>query len=185
MDNHSGPALAVVPGYQPGTWVIDRAHSVIRFSVRQLLVTKVSGRFTRFDATVRTGESPLGSSVEATIDLGSLDTGNPRRDEHIRSAAFLDVARHPSAHYRSTDVRRAATGWVVDGELTLHAITAAVRLTFSEIRFDAGSDGVDRAYFSATTQLRRGDFGIDGWTAGGLVVSDAVTVAFDIQATRS
>jgi polyisoprenoid-binding protein YceI len=185
MDNHSSPALAVVPGYQPGTWVIDRAHSVIRFSVRQLLVAKVTGRFTGFDATIRTGEGPFGSSVEATIDLGSIDTGNPKRDKHIRSSTFLDVARHPSARYRSTEVRRAAAGWVVDGELTLHGITSAVRLTFSEIRFDTGPDGVEQAHFSATSQLRRGDFGIDAWTGGGLVVTDKVTLSLEMHATRS
>ncbi len=138
MSNHSGHAVAATPGYKSGTWKADPAHSGIAFSVRQLLITTVSGRFTRYDVTIDTGEDPLGSSVNATIELASLDTGNEKRDEHIRSGTFFDVARHPTASYRSTGIRRAS----------------------------------------------RGEFGIDRWTAGGLVVSDKVPISLEIHAIR-
>lgn len=116
MNNDSDHALAAIPGYQSGTWKVDPAHSDMAFSVRQLLTTTVSGRFTRYDITIVTGEDPLGSSVNATIELASLDTGNEKRDEHIRSDTFFDVAKHPTASYRSTGIRRAGECWVIDGD---------------------------------------------------------------------
>ena len=82
-----------VPDYVAGTWTIDPVHSEIGFSVRHMMVSKVRGRFTSFSGDIVTGESPLDSSVTATIDLSSIDTGNPDRDNHIRSADFFEVDR--------------------------------------------------------------------------------------------
>jgi len=184
MSNHSGHAVAATPGYKSGTWKADPAHSGIAFSVRQLLITTVSGRFTRYDVTIDTGEDPLGSSVNATIELASLDTGNEKRDEHIRSDTFFDVAKHPTASYRSTGIRRAGEGWVIDGDLTLHGITRNVPLAVAVTGFGPGPNGGRRAGFSATAQVSRGEFGIDRWTAGGLVVSDKVPISLEIHAIR-
>ena len=184
MSNDSGHAVAAIPGYKSGTWKVDPAHSGIAFSVRQLLITTVSGRFTRYDVTIVTGEDPLGSSVNATIELASLDTGNEKRDEHIRSDTFFDVAKHPTASYRSTGIRRAGEGWVIDGDLTLHGITRNVPLAVAVTGFGPGPDGGQRADFSATAQVNRGEFGINGWTGGGLVVSDKVPMSFEIHAIR-
>lgn len=101
------PRDAAIPGYLAGLWRADPAASTIAFAVRQLLMTTVRGRFTRYDVTIATGEDPLDSSVEAIIELASVDTGNARRDEHLRSATFFDVAEQPTARYRSTGIRRA------------------------------------------------------------------------------
>jgi polyisoprenoid-binding protein YceI len=183
MSNDSGHAVAAIPGYKSGTWKVDPAHSDIAFSVRQLLITTVSGRFTRYDVTIVTGEDPLGSSVNATIELASLDTGNEKRDEHIRSDTFFDVAKHPTASYRSTGIRRAGEGWVIDGDLTLHGITRNV-LAVAVTGIGPGPNGGRRAGFSATAQVNRGEFGIDRWTGGGLVVSDKVPISLEIHAIR-
>jgi polyisoprenoid-binding protein YceI len=185
MNNEPTHAVAEITGYQPGTWKVDPAHSDIAFSVRQLLITTVSGRFTRYDATIVAGEDPLGSSVDATIDLTSLDTGNEKRDKHIRTETFFDVAQHPTAGYRSTGIRRAGDGWVIDGDLTLHGITRNVPLAVTTTGFDPGPNGGRRAFFSATAQVNRGDFGIGRWTGGGLVVSDKVPIRLEIHAVRS
>src|SRR5256884_717681 len=83
-----------IPGYVAGTWTIDPVHSEVGFSVRHMMVSKVRGKFTTFSGDVVTGESPLDSSVTATIDLSSIDTGNADRDNHIRSADFFQVDRH-------------------------------------------------------------------------------------------
>ena len=185
MNNDSAHALAAIPGYQSGTWKLDPAHSGIAFSVRQLLITTVSGRFTRYDVTIVTGQDPLGSSVNATIELASLDTGNEKRDEHIRSDTFFDVAKHPTARYRSTGIRRAGDGWVIDGDLTLHGITRNVPLAVTATKFGPGPNGGRRAVFSATAQVDRGEFGIGRWTGGGLVVSGRVPIRLEIHAIQS
>jgi polyisoprenoid-binding protein YceI len=187
MRNNSGRAAAAIPGYLAGTWKVDPKHSKIAFSVRQLGL-KVRGQFTRSDITIITGHDPLDSSVTATIELASLDTGNEKRDAHIRSETFFDVADHPTASYRSTGIRRAGEGWVIDGELTLHGITRKVPLAVTATGFGPGEndpDGGRRAGFSATAQVSRGDFGIDRWTGGGLVVSDKVPISFEIQAIQA
>jgi polyisoprenoid-binding protein YceI len=183
MSNDSSHAVAAIPGYKSGTWKVDSAHSDIAFSVRQLLITTVSGRFTRYDVTIVTGEDPLGSSVYATIELASLDTGNEKRDEHIRSDTFFDVAKHPTASYRSTSIRRTGDGWVIDGDLTLRGITRNVPLAVARTGFGPDPNGGRRAVFSATAQVNRGEFGIDRWTGGGLVVSDKVPISLEIHAT--
>ncbi len=184
MNNDSGHAVAAISGYESGAWKVDAAQSDIAFSVRQLLITTVSGRFTRYDITIVTGEDPLGSSVNATIDLASLDTGNEKRDEHIRSATFFDVAKHPTASYRSTGIRRAGRGWVVDGDLTLHGVTRNVPLAVTVTGIRPGPNGGRRAGFSATARVNRGEFGIDRYSGGGLVVSDEVPISLQIHAVR-
>jgi polyisoprenoid-binding protein YceI len=172
-----------IPGYLPGTWKADPARSTIAFAVRQLVLTTVRGRFTNHDVTIVTGEDPLRSSVAVTIDLASVDTGNPKRDEHLGSA-FLDVAKYPTMSYRSTGVRYADDGWVVDGELTLHGITRPVSLAVAPTRFGPGAGGEQRAAFSATARVNRSEFNIDQWTGGGVVVSDKVSVSLEIEAVR-
>ena len=178
----SAPANVAIPGYLAGTWKADPVHSEIAFSIRQVMVSKVRGRFTRYDVTIVTSEDPLGSSVAATIDLASVETGNEKRDDHIRSATFFEVEKYPTVSYRSTGLRRTDDGWVIDGELTLHGRTRRVPLTVAANRFGPDPDGGQRAGFSATAQLNRSDFGIDRWTGGGAVVSDKVSISLEIEA---
>src|SRR5919106_5048908 len=99
------PATVAIPGYLAGTWKADPVHSEIAFSVRHLMISKVRGRFTGYDVTIVTSEDPLASSVTATIDLASVDTGNEQRDNHLRSADFLEVEKYPAMTYRSTAMR--------------------------------------------------------------------------------
>ena len=115
-----------IPGYVAGTWTIDPVHSEIGFSVRHMMVSKVRGRFTSFSGDIVTGESPVDSSVNATIDLSSIDTGNADRDNHIRSADFFEVDRHKTMTFRSTGVRRDGEDYVLDGELSLKATTRPI-----------------------------------------------------------
>ena len=89
-----------IPGYIAGTWAIDPVHSEVSFVVRHMAVSKVRGRFDKFEGTIVTGEDPLASSVSATIDATSISTGQEQRDAHIRSADFFDVEEHPTLHLR-------------------------------------------------------------------------------------
>jgi polyisoprenoid-binding protein YceI len=176
------PATVATPGYLVGTWKADPAHSEIGLSVRLLMVGKVRGRFTGYDVTIVTGEDPLRSSVAATIDLASIDTGNERRDNHLRSADFFEVETFPTMSYRSTGVRQAGDGWIVDGELTLHGVTRPVPLAVEANGFGPDRSGGQRAGFSAAAQINRGDFGIDRWRGGGAVVGGQVSISLRIEA---
>ena len=182
---NTAPATVAIPGYLAGTWKADPAHSDITFSVRQLMVSTVRGRFTGYDVTIVTGEDPLGSSVAATIDLGSIATGNQRRDNHLRSAGILEAEKYPTMSYRSTGIRQTDDGWVVDGELTLHGVTRPVPLAVDVHGFAPDPFGRQRAGFSATAQINRRDFGIDLTTpmeGGGIAVGDKVSISLEIQA---
>ncbi|NKZ06788.1 YceI family protein [Actinomadura latina] len=184
--------LVEVPGYVAGTWTIDPLHSNIGFTVRHLMVSKVRGRFGTFEGTVVTGDDPLDSSVTATIDLASIDTGIDKRDEHVRSADFLDAAKYPTMTYRSTGVRRDGDDYVLDGDLTLRGLTRPVPL-----KLEIGGFGPDpfreddpfkgaRAGFTATGELSRLEFGV-GDTAkipggGGLGLGEKIQIILEIEA---
>src|SRR5262245_23797149 len=109
MSTNSGTAHSQaahqLPGYVRGRWVIDPVHSDISFVVRHLMVSRVRGRFVRFSGEIVTGADPSTSTVVAEIEMASIDTGNPERDDDLRSANYLDVARYPSMAYHSTAVR--------------------------------------------------------------------------------
>src|SRR5690349_19465924 len=94
-----------IPGYVAGTWTIDPVHSEVGFTVRHMMVSKVRGKFTEFSGELVTGDNPLDSRVSATIELASIDTGNPDRDNHIRSADFFETDTFKTMTYRSTGVR--------------------------------------------------------------------------------
>src|SRR5882757_6108916 len=94
-----------IPGYIAGSWEIDQAHSEVSFIVRHLVVSKVRGRFDRFSGTIVTDQDPARSSVTVTIDASSINTNEPNRDNHVRSADFLDVERFPNITFRSLAVR--------------------------------------------------------------------------------
>src|SRR5437773_12127542 len=94
-----------IPGYVAGTWDIDPMHTEIGFSVRHLMVSKVRGRFSRFEGSFVTAPDPAGSSASATIDMASIDTNNPTRDDDLRSKNSLEVAQYPQMTYRSTGMR--------------------------------------------------------------------------------
>jgi polyisoprenoid-binding protein YceI len=187
-DSQSAPAVSEIPGYLVGTWKADPVHSEIAFAARHLMVSKVRGRFTSYDVTIVTSEDPLASTVTTTIDLASIDTGNEQRDNHLRSADFLEVEKYPTMSYRSTGIRRTDDGWVIDGDLTLHGVTRQVPLTGEVNGFRPDPWGGRRAGFSATAQINRRDFGIDiaiPMDGGGLAVGDQISISLEIQAVLS
>ena len=178
-----------IPGYIAGTWAIDPSHSEVGFSVRHMMVSKVRGKFNEFSGEIVTGESPLDSSVTATIDLSSIDTGNADRDNHLRSADFFEVEAHQTMTFRSTGVRVDKDGeYVLDGDLTLRNITKPVSLQLELGGFGPDPYGNTRAGFTATGEIKRSDFGVDFnavLETGGVVVGDKVTINLEIEAIRS
>lgn len=174
-----------IPGYIAGTWEIDPAHSEVGFSVRHLMLSKVRGRFGRFSGRLVTGADPLASSVEATVELSSIDTNNPDRDAHVRSSDFFDVEQHATMRYRSTGIRREGRGYVLDGELSLHGVTRPVSFALEIDGFLASSPfGDTRVGISATGEISRSDFGITFGIAdaGGVGISDKVQLSLEVEA---
>src|SRR4051794_25494772 len=112
----------------PGRWAVDTNHSSIGFSIRHLGVSKVRGRFTRFEADVVIGETLDATSVTATVDMASIDTANADRDAHVLSPDIIDVAKRPTMTFRSTGVAGAGSEYQIEGELTIGDITRPVVL---------------------------------------------------------
>jgi polyisoprenoid-binding protein YceI len=180
----SAPAIT---GYIPGTWAIDTAHSEIGFSVRHLMVSKVKGAFRDFSGTFVTAENPFDSSVEASVVLSSVDTGNADRDAHLRSADFFDTDQHTLLTYRSTDIRYDdEEGFVVDGELTLRGVTKQVPLQLEIHGFQQATPfGDTRTGFTATGEIDRRDFGVSfnmALEGGGVGLGNKVQITLEIEA---
>jgi polyisoprenoid-binding protein YceI len=174
-----------VPGYIAGTWDIDPVHSDVSITARHFGVSKVRGAFSKFSGEIVTAESPLDSSVTATIEAASVDTKNADRDNHIRSADFLDVENNPTITFRSTAIKAAEEGFVLEGELTLNGVTKAVALDLELTGFGTDPFGGTRVGFSAITVVLRSDFGMKFNAmveAGRAVVSDKLQVALEIEA---
>ena len=172
-----------IPGYVAGTWTIDPGHSEVSFTVRHLMMTKVRGRFTRFSGQLTTASDPLASSVTAEIDLTSIDTNNPQRDNDLRTRDFFETEKYPVMTYRS---RSLEPGFLLLGDLTCHGVTAEVPLSL-ELNgfFGRGRFGDTRAAFTATGELSRKAFGISidlPMEGGGVVIGDKITVTLEIQA---
>jgi len=175
------------PAIPVGTWSIDPAHSEAGFSVRHLMVSKVRGRISTFSGTVVIAEDPLQSSVEVTLDPASIDTRDAKRDEHLRSGDFFEVAAHPTWTFRSTGLRADDDDWIVTGDLTIRGVTRSVEL---EVEFNGTSGdpwGGTRAGFSAETEISRKDFGLEYnavLETGGVVIGDTVKIELEIEAIK-
>ncbi|MGP3969207.1 YceI family protein [Streptomyces sp. 6N223] len=177
----STPLTDALPGYTAGTWIIDPVHSEISFSVRHLGIAKTRGRFDSFEGEIVTAEDPLKSSVTATIQTASINTGNDMRDDHVRSEDFLHVEEFPTMTFTSTGVRSEGEGLLVDGELTLRGVTKPVTLELELNGFGTGMEGKPAAGFTATTEISRKDFGVTGGAAGA-AVSEAVKITIEVEA---
>jgi polyisoprenoid-binding protein YceI len=167
-----------------GSWVVDPAHSAVIFSVRHLGLSKVRGRFDRFDATLEVGTSTADVRVEATIDMSSVNTNNPDRDAHLLNTDFFNVDQHPTMKFVSTRITDDDGEWKLAGDLTVNGVTKPVVL---DVEFHGTEDfhGTLHAGFSATGELKRSDFGIDFgmMPMGGdkLMLADKVPFELDLQ----
>ena len=173
-----------IPGYVAGTWTVDPVHSEVSFVVRHMMVSKVRGRFDTFSATLTTAEDPLRSSVTASVDLTSVNTGSTDRDNHIRSADFFQVEQHPTMTFQSTGVRQDDEGFLLDGDLSIRGITRPVTLRLELNGFGPDAYGGTRAGFSAVGEINRHDWGVSyngPIPGGGVAISDKVTINLEIE----
>jgi polyisoprenoid-binding protein YceI len=168
------------------TFQIDKAHSEATFQVRHLL-TKVRGRFSDFRGTIEFGEAaPERSSVEFTIQAASIDTSEPDRDRHLRSADFFDVEKFPTLTFTSASVTpRGAEQFDVSGTLTIRGVAKTLTIPVTYLGTARDPWGKERTAFEAEVTINRKDFGLN-WNAaletGGFLVGDEVRVSLSIQA---
>jgi polyisoprenoid-binding protein YceI len=179
------------PGLVAGTWHIDTAHSEITFSVRHMMTT-VRGSFTEFGGRIDIADEVLASTARAEIMMGSIDTRNAERDEHIRSSQIVHVAAHPVMTFAATAVSPARSGrrarrqrYTVDGDLTIRGLTRPVGLLTEFHGTSIDQYGGVRAGFTASTQILRSDFGVQfniPLQGDRVVIGDEIEIGLQIQA---
>jgi polyisoprenoid-binding protein YceI len=179
--------MTEIPGYVAGTWDIDPVHSEVGFSVRHMAVSKVRGRFDKFEGVVVTGEDPLSSTVTATIDATSINTNNEQRDGHIKSADFFEVETYPTWTFATTGVKADGDDYLLTGDLTIKGATKPVTLKLELNGVGPDAYGGTRAGFSATGEISRSDFGVTfngpiPGVSGGVIVSEKVGLHLEIEA---
>lgn len=178
-------ATAAAVGTPVRTFAIDKTHSEAHFAVRHL-ITKVRGHFRDFEGIVQFDEANPGrSSVTFTIQAGSIDTNEPNRDNHLRSADFFDVEKTPTIAFASSKVTKSDSGFDVAGTLTIHGVSKEIVLPVAFQGLAKDPWGNERAGFEADITLNRKEFGLN-WNAaleaGGFLVGDEVRVSLSIQA---
>ena len=171
-----------------GDYILDPAHTRIGFSARHAMVTKVRGAFTQFEGNAHVdANNPADSRVRVTIQTASLTTGNDQRDGHLRSADFFDVETYPEITFVSTEVKRDGTDWTVAGDLTINEVTKPITVVFEETGAATDPFGNERVGFEGSVTINRSDWGLK-WNAaleaGGVLVSEKVTLEFDVSAIR-
>ena len=172
-----------------GTYTIDPSHSRIGFVARHAMVTKVRGGFNEFTGTFTLdGENPTESTAEITIEGASIDTRNEDRDGHIRSSDFLALDQHPQLSFVTSAVElRGDTDYRVTGDLTVRGVTKPVTIDLEFTGSAVDPWGNLRVGFEGATQVNRKDWGVNWNTvleAGGVLVSEKVTLEVEISATK-
>jgi len=187
-------AIAIVVALPPlahaDTWQIDPAHTNVEFTVRHMMISNVKGQFQKTAGTITAnGNDPASAKIDATIDASSIDTRVEKRDMHLKSPDFLDVAKFPTITFKSTKVEADGPNkWKVTGDLTLHGVTKPVVLEVEGSGAPISDPmGNTRAGASATTTIKRSDFGLT-WNkaleAGGVMVGDEVAISIDVEAIK-
>jgi polyisoprenoid-binding protein YceI len=177
-------------GALTGTYTIDAAHSRIGFVARHAMVTKVRGAFNDYTGSaVLDGDNPAASSAQVTIEVASIDTRNAQRDGHLRTNDFLDAETYPQITFTSTGIAHVGgNDFEVTGDLTIKDVTRSVTLPLEFQGAVTDPFGNQRIGFEGSVAINRSDYGIT-WNAaletGGVLVSDKVTLEFEISAIKA
>ena len=173
------------------TWSIDPAHSVAEFKVKHMMIAHVKGYFSKVSGTLTLDELDLDKSrIEASIDAASIETREPQRDAHLRSADFLDVERFPTLSFKSERISIVREGELaVEGDLTIHGVTRKVVFTVEGPTPPTKDPwGNTRVAVSATTKINRKDYGLT-WNAaletGGILVGEEVTITLEVEFVKA
>jgi len=180
----AAPVLA-----QPAKWNVDSAHSASQFAVKHLMVSTVRGQFGKTAGSIQwDGQDYKTIVAEATIDATTVDTREPKRDEHLKSPDFFDAARFPTITFKSKRVEGVSgSRFKLVGDLTMRGVTKEVVLDVEATPVVKGMRGESRVGAHATGRINRQDFGVS-WSrtldAGGLVVANEVDIVIDLELIR-
>jgi polyisoprenoid-binding protein YceI len=170
---------------QTSTWVPDKAHSQVGFSILHMSLSHVQGHFGNIGGTITLNEADIAkSSVNVTIDVTTVDTGNSGRDSDLKGDNYFNVAQYPTATYVSTSVEKTANGLTVNGNLTLHGVTKPVTL---EVEGPSGPvpgpDHKPHSGFSATATIKRSDFDLASKMPAAML-GDEVKLSIELEAAK-
>jgi polyisoprenoid-binding protein YceI len=190
-ERRSTMTTMVAPLIATTTWNIDPVHSVAEFKVKHMMISNVKGQFTGVSGTLTLDEADVTKSkIDAIIDAASINTREPDRDKHLKSADFFDVEKFPTLAFKSGRVtRKGEEEFAVEGDLTILGVTRHVVFAV-EGPTAPGKDpwGNTRIGISATTKINRKDYGLT-WNAaletGGILVGDEVTITLDVQFVKA
>jgi polyisoprenoid-binding protein YceI len=181
----SATAATLIP---TGTWAVDKAHSKVGFAVKHMGIATVRGEFTDFEGTLEIGDDLSTATARGTIAVGSVDTNEPQRDEHLRSPDFFDAEQHPQLAFESTSIEALDDeAFRITGNLTIHGVTNEVVLHGDVQGTDVDPWGNDRVGLEVTGQISRGDYGMtfnQALGSGNMLVSDKVKLVLDISAVK-
>jgi polyisoprenoid-binding protein YceI len=170
------------------TWTIDPAHTAVSFTVQHMMINKVHGTFGKVAGTAKyDGKDLKNASVEATIEVNSINTSEEKRDGHLKSKDFFDAAQFPQIKFKSTSIKHTSAGFDMTGELTMHGVTKPVTLHADKLSEPVKAHGSEHVGTSATTKINRKDFGISfngTLDNGGAMVGDEVQVTIDVDLAK-
>jgi len=180
-----------IPQTSTTTWNIDPAHATAEFKVKHMMIANVKGHFSKVTGVLHQHETdPTKSSIEASIEAASIETREPQRDAHLKSADFLHVEQFPTLSFNSSDIRVVGDGELrVEGDLTIRGVTRKVAFAVEGPTPQQKDPwGNTRMAVSATTKINRKDFGLT-WNAaletGGILVGDEVTITLDVEFVKA
>lgn len=184
------PALTLTPADLTGDYTVDAAHSRIGFVARHAMVTKVRGAFNAFDGTASLDfANPAASTAQVSIEVASIDTRQPQRDEHLRTNDFFDVPGFPTITFRSTAAEQVDDEtFRLDGELTVKGVTRPISIDVEYSGAAKDPYGNIRVGFEGRTTINRSDYGVTFNAAletGGVLVSEKITLEFEVSAIKS
>jgi polyisoprenoid-binding protein YceI len=180
-------ATAVQTPLPVGTWKVDPVHSSVEFQVKHLGIATVKGKFKEFEGTLEV--APEGNKAYGTVKVASVDTGEPQRDAHLRSADFFDAENIPEITFTSTAIRPVDEDtFEIEGDFSIHGITRPLTLKATLEGTETDHEGHPRVGVSATAQINRSDFDMKfnmALGSGNVVVSDKVKIQLDISAVKA
>jgi polyisoprenoid-binding protein YceI len=171
-----------------GTWIVDPHHSTVGFAVRHMGIATVRGQFSEFDGRFEFGDDLASFSAGGTVKVASIDTRQPDRDAHLRSADFFDAQAYPDIVFESYRITPAGGGdYDVTGDLTIHGVTNPITLRVTLGGTGTDPEGNERLGIEATGEVSRADFGMtfnQALRGGGVLVGDTVKLTLDISALK-
>ncbi len=182
--------VALAANAQQTRWVIDKAHTKILFTISHMVISDVSGQFHDYEAEILADKPDFSDlKINISIDVKSIDTDNPKRDDHLRSADFFDVAKYPEMTFVSKTMKKTGDKtYQLSGDFTMHGITKKITLDVKYSGTITDPWGNTRAGFKLTGSLDRGDFGLKYNSVmdnGGLLIGEEVNIICNVEIVKA